>query len=235
MNQPEAHGGKPESPAGFVFDERYVEAFFHVRHRVLGRALRPFSAWHRTVLEYVGSPFLTGEPVRSLGPVRLAVEVCGLRYPDLPRGRERRGWWGRLCAAADELRDARRERQAVAASAAFVAYMEDYCSLPKLHISTRKVGPGGRVSMSAETTRVPDMDETLMDVALYRTLTGCPREEPWDMPLGELIWMNAAMARTKGMDLRVLTTEEEARLERLRKKIAEAADAKGGGDGKQQS
>jgi hypothetical protein len=62
------------------------------------------------------------------------------------------------------------------------------------------------------------MDETLLDVALYRHLTGCDRVEPWEIPIGELVWMTAAVARCKGLDLRVTTTADEERLERLKGK-----------------
>ena len=190
--------------AGFVFDERYVEAFMHLPdgHCVLGVKLKPFSAWHRTVLEYVDSPVMTGEPL-SPGALRLAVEVCSRSFPDMPG--PPRGLWARICAESRKMKDAARyEKEAVA----FKAYVEDYVSLPRVMFGGKK----GAVESAA----IPDMDSTLMDVAIYRFYTGCPRSEPWDIPLGELTWMATAIARTQGVALSVLTTVEEQVLNKLK-------------------
>jgi hypothetical protein len=199
--------------SGFVFDERYAEAVLHVPggHRVLGVRLRPFSAWHRTVLEYVDSPVMTGGEV---GPadLRLAVEVCRRGFPDMPCAP--RGLWARLCAESRAMKDARNRRFAQE-RAAFSAYLGDYVSMPVIMCN----GGKGKV----ESAVIPDIDQTLMDVAVYRFYTGCPRNEPWDLPIGELGWMNAAIARTQGVQLSVVTTEEE---ERLRKRKAESGERK---------
>jgi len=222
MIEPETGGEKPVSPAssleeeGFAFDERYAEAFFHVRHQVLGVSLRPFSAWHRTVLEYVNSPVMLGSHP-SPADLRFAVEVCRRGFPDMPLAPS--GLWGRLCAESTARRDlaraARRPDLHDAGVKAFFRYIDDYVSLPKVTFGGRKGNTG------TSGGQVPDIDSTLMDVAIYRYYTGCPRPEPWDIPLGELSWMATAMAKTQGGDLHVVSTEEEAMLRRLKAKLKE--------------
>ena len=192
--------------AGFIFDERYVEAVLHVPggHRVFGVKLRPFSAWHRTVLEYVDSPVMAGGEVKP-ADLRLAVEICRRGYPDMPV--VKRGLWARICAESRARKDARNKGFA-REQEAFSAYLADYISMPVVMFS----GSKGTV----ESAMIPDIDQTLMDVAVYRFYTGCPRNEPWDLPIGELGWMNTAIARTQGVKLSIVTTEEEARLKRLK-------------------
>jgi hypothetical protein len=217
----ESENRKPESDerGGFVFDERFAEAFFHVPggHRVLGRRLRPFCAWHRVQLEYLDNAFVMDDVLPEPGDLRLAVAVCSLRFPEVVRPPSvGRGWWRRITQLHAGRKDARLRETAWFAREVmrFRLYVADYLSLPKMHVAQKKGkgGPGG------ESMRLPDMDETLLDVALYRHLTGCDRVEPWEIPIGELVWMTAAVARCKGLDLRVTTTADEERLERLKEK-----------------
>jgi len=189
----------------FVFDERYAEAFFHVRsHRVLGIDLKPFSAWHRTVLEYINSPTMTGE-LMTPPDLRMAATVCSLQFPDVPSPRKT-GFWSKIKAEHQMIKD---HRVFEAQLKAFWSYISDYVSMPVLMMN----------GQNGESDQVPDIDQTLMDVALYRHNTSCPREEPWNIPIGELVWMNAAMARTQGTDLHVVSTIEEERLKQLKEKL----------------
>jgi hypothetical protein len=212
MEQPET---KTESN-GYVFDERYAEAFLHVPlgHRILGVKLKPFSAWHRTVLEYIDSPVVTGEQVLS-GDLRMAVEVCRRNYPNTPPPAK---GIGRFFSESRNRREANRAagnpQRHLESVSAFFGYVEDYVSLPKLMFGSKK---GNVVT---ERSAVPDIDQTLMDVAIYRYYTGCPRSEPWDLPLGELLWMNAAIAKTQGVDLHVVTTIEEESLLRHKQGVS---------------
>lgn len=190
-----------EGPAEFLFDERYAEAFFHVgKHRVLGLELKPFSAWHRSVLEYINSPVMTGGELTA-PDLRMAVKVCTLSYPDIPQPFPD-GLWHRLKAEHQSRKD---QRVLARETAAFWRYISDYLSPPYLMVN--KKGEG---------SQLPDVDQTLMDVALYRFYTGSPRSEPWDIPIGELIWMNAAIAKTQGADLHVVSTQEEQMLRNLK-------------------
>lgn len=194
----------------YIFDERFAEAFLHLAsHRVMGRRLRPFSMWHKLQLEYANSPLLTGGDV-GVADLVFAAEVCCTRFPRIAVNRiPRRGLRRILWMLWAERVDLRRERDA------FEAYSEDYCSLPKIEAAKK-----------GEKTQ--DMDDCLSDVGLYRKMTGCPRGEAWDIPLGELYWMNAMFSRSEGADFSIVTPIEEARKARLAAirdaKIAEIRD-----------
>ena len=183
--------------AKFIFDERFAQAFLHIpEHRVLGKILNPFSLWHKLQLEYINSPLLAGGEPRIVD-LCLAVDICRTEYPVIARPKIPAGGLRRFCW----MLWAERVNLAMETSA-FHAYCEDYCSLPK--IDTVNNGE-----------KTPDMDDCLSDVALYRKMTGSPREEPWNIPLGELYWMNAAFSRSEGADFSIVTPIEEARKARL--------------------
>lgn len=184
---------------GFEFDSRYAEALFSVPHRVLGRRLRPFSLWHRTLLEYGDSPVLFGK-APNLAQLDYAVRVCVLEFSRLP-GIPPRGMSGRLARALYFTRfNLRRETQR------FYDYLDDYYSIPDIEAAPSKV----------EADRTPDLDEGLSAVAAYRMMTKCPREEPWNLPIGELFWMNAALNRREGMEFRIRTPQQSERLRQLK-------------------
>ena len=100
-------------------------------------------------------------------------------------------------------------------------YLDDFCAFPKFMVGGDK--KGGTISSS----QIPQIDMTLMDVALYRFYTGCPRNEPWNIPLGELSWMNVAIAKTQGTDIRIITTEEDEHVRLLKLKLEADKAAKG--------
>jgi hypothetical protein len=223
----EGLGSSPPEEAGcFVFDTRYVEALAHApRHRVLGRRLRPFCLWHRLQLEYANSPLLTGAPT-TLADLEYAVAVCRTRFGELGVARPPVGCWRRWAAYIRQAWwNVELER------AKWTAYAMDYASSPKMMMSR-----GGSAGES-----VPDMDEALVEVAMYRRMTGCSREEPWEMPMGEVAWMNAAFARQKGAKFSIITPLDDEIVEEIKKnaetlkaeKLTGAAvvDARGGDDG----
>ena len=181
----------------FVFDERFAQAILNLpTHRVLGKVLRPFSLWHKLQLEYHNSPVLTGADI-TITDLYLAVQICRTSYPTLALPKmPAKGWKKFLWMLWAERVNLEQE------GAAFSAYVQDYFSAPK--IESFKKGE-----------RVADMDDSLGDVALYRKMTGCPREEPWNIPIGELYWMNAAFSRSEGADFSIVTPIEEARKARL--------------------
>ena len=80
--------------------DRFCEAFGHMEHRVMGRALAVFTLRHRFWLEALGSPLVTGGTV-SLLDLELAARLCAIPYINLDRRLPRvlaRGprWWEKL-------------------------------------------------------------------------------------------------------------------------------------------
>jgi hypothetical protein len=188
--------------AGFVFDENFVEAFAHREHRVLGFRLRPYSFWHRMQLEYSGSPFATGGSV-TRAHLENAVAICRTQFGSfarpLPFRWARRPFW-----------NIQREVEK------FTAYVKDYTTTPRIEADT---------SSGMVECREPDVDQILVEVAAYRRNTGCPRGEPWNLPMAEVYWMNACFARSEGAKFEILTPLAEERRKRLREKQRELDEA----------
>lgn len=195
----------------FGFDPRYAEAIFHLPprlsfleralhwarslfaewsgHRVLGRRLRPYSLWHKVQLEFHNSPFLAGGPL-TVADVELAVRICRTQFPVAAR-MPARGRLGRLLWVF------RAERvDVVEHRDAFLAFLADYDSGAKLW---NTAGSGTR----------RDVDESIEEVTLYREYTGAVRWEPWNLPIGELYWMNILHARRAGAKVKVWTPTDE--------------------------
>lgn len=198
----------PFSEADSVFDERYIEAVIHAeKHVVLGRRLRPFSMWHRTQFEAFALPILT-EPGRMMpNDLRLAVNVCRTIFPNTakpPATKGVRGWWNRIMG----LWSIHTGSFAVEMNRLQI-YVADYYSTPVIEFLKKGEGE-----------QEPDVDEGLDVVANYRSVTGCPRSEPWDMPIGELYWMHVVIAKQKGAKFSIRTTIADAAIDQARIRLA---------------
>jgi hypothetical protein len=181
-----------------LFDERFVEAFVSRPggHRVMGRRLMPFCAWHRLQLEYVQSPLVLGGEV-SWGQLDLASAICATQFPVAveykPPHRWMAFWRAWRWPVVRELR-------------AFEAYLADYASGPQI------------MENEGDDKSVPDIDPIMTEVVAYRKMSGCAREEAWNVPLGEMAWMNAAYARMQGAKFAIVTPVDEAIVAELRKR-----------------
>jgi hypothetical protein len=73
-----------------------------------------------------------------------------------------------------------------------------------------------------------DIDDGLEQIAVY-CKSGRSPAEAWNMPTGELVWMNIAFAKLEGAKLPIWTPADEARMEHKKAeravKIGEMADA----------
>lgn len=223
----------------YVVDEKLAESILHDdEHRVMGVRLRPFSCWHKFQLEHWNSPVLIGGA--TLWDLWVAAQICRSQYPHRPRFKKRRAWWhfcwwvwhGRFHVAREMDK--------------FIAYLQEYNAPPKTWTGTgsahKKLVEALRYLMevtSNEEERVEaeglarlheglsrqgqedrDMDDGLEQVALW-CKHGHPIEQAWNMPLGELVWMNVAVAKTEGSKIPLWTPMDEERMELQRKNRAE--------------
>ncbi len=190
-----------------VFDERYIEALVHQRsHRVLGKRLKPFSIWHRTQFEAFGLPFFSEPELATPHDLRIAVAICQTQFPDLlkiPNLSGIRRKWMRIV-------DLTRFGQGTfhRELGKLYCYFADYYSCPI--VENIKDG---------DSVREPDMDEALSVVANYRACTNCPREEPWNLPIGELYWMHVTLSRQKGAEFSIRTTVIDQAIVEAKKSI----------------
>ena len=182
----------------FIFDESFIEAFVSKPggHRVLGKRLKPMSTWHVLQLQYVQSPLAAGGPV-AWADLWLAVRICRTSFPESVHA---------VPMASLRLRWARGWRRLSREVAAFEAYAGDYMSNPEIQSE----------QTDTKSMRLPDLDNLLQEVAMYRKMSACPREEAWNVPVGELSWMNTAWARMNGAKFSIITPLERAMIERMK-------------------
>jgi hypothetical protein len=186
----------------FVFDGRFLEAFFNRPHKLLGLTLRPFSFWHKLQLEKVNSPLMLGVPV-SYQDMEFAANVCRSSYPDVVAPVERSTRWSRYKLL---WRTATTDLQCE--MNAFSDYVNDYLSPPKI----LPKGQGGGAA--------PDIDDGLREIGYYVRMTGCSIEDAWNAPIGVLCWMNAAFAKSEGADFCIATPIDDEIVARMKAKKA---------------
>jgi hypothetical protein len=186
----------------FVFDGRFLEAFFNRPHKLLGLNLRPFSFWHKLQLERANSPLMLGVPA-SYQDLVFAARVCGSAYPEVVEPTEIKTRWARYRsiwhAAMTDLESEVK---------AFSDYVNDFLSPPKI----LPKGEGGGAA--------PDIDDSLREIGYYVRMTGCSIEEAWNTPIGILCWMNAAFAKSEGADFCIATPIDDEIVARMKAKKA---------------
>jgi hypothetical protein len=227
----------------YIFDERFAESFLHApSHRVCGFKLKPFSCWHRLQLEWIDSKILLGGA--TLWDLYLAAKICSTEYPYSAQLREfgpiRSILWHIWSFRKDFVKEIHK----------FYAYIEDYNSPPKLWGGTgsaeKKLAEAfaelARATGSKEHAMLANqaayraflaenqdnqIDDTLMQVAMYTKITGRPSADAWNMPSGELAWMNISFSKLDGGKVDVWTPMDEAEFQKhlivRQEKIAEIA------------
>jgi hypothetical protein len=232
---------------GYIVDEGLAESLFHDEsHRVMGHRLRPFSFWHKLQLEYWNSRVLLGGA--TLWDVWLFVQICRTQYPKRPRVSRspfyqmywwlRYGWIYSLPAQMAKLS----------------AYVKEYSRPPKswggLASTYGKLGKAyeqvlpfvkdeaeadeikGKIMQcsalsSGGNDKERDLDDALEQVALLCRKGHAPAVA-WNMPIGELVWLNVAIGIAEGAKVQLWTTRDEMRMETFKKtriaKIARMAD-----------
>ena len=225
---------------GFIVDERFAESILHgSEHAVMGHRLLPFSAWHKFQLEHWNSPVLIGGA--SLWDVWLAVQICRSPYPLRARVKHHRSsWWHLAWWMLYGWRNCDKELRK------FVEYVKEYNAPPKMWVGTSSTHEkmaeawrhlasvtsdeseraealqAARTSDGLAAGQQPDrdMDDCLEQVAVLCSRGHSP-ELAWNMGLGELVWLNVAMAKSEGAKINLWTPVDEMRMEVQRKKRAE--------------
>lgn len=169
----------------------FAEAVIHGQHRVLGYRLRPYSFAALFALEVVESPFVCGTGrTYTLADVLQAAKICSAPNP-------------RCVDLRPSLRDRltfalRKHDTAFVAAAAqcLTAYIDDYASLPEFYQDSES---GGK-PLSAPWV--------LTRIANLMRLTNCSREEAWNTPVGEGVWIECAIREVTGDSLRFVDPDE---------------------------
>ena len=188
--------------------DRFGEAFGHMEHRVMGRALVVFTLRHRFWLEALGSPLVTGGPV-SLLDLELAARLCAIPYGDLDRRWPRvleRGprWWEKLGYLWRVWR-----RRAGKEYLDFQGYLMDHGCPP----ATFDEGCEGEGDESA-------LPGVLGLVTGLMRGTGWEPATVWGLPPGEAEWYLAGVFLHRGVDVGIKKPRDESMEEMLLKRKA---------------
>ena len=106
-----------------ALDEKFAEAFVNLeQHKVLGYKLKPFSIWHRFLLEFFNSPLIGGDEKPNISHILQAISICRVSYPNYPKKQSIFSKINLLCRSWDA------EKQ----SQKFMNYIEDYAAFPDL-------------------------------------------------------------------------------------------------------
>jgi hypothetical protein len=185
-------------------DRRFLNAHIDpAPFRLLGRTLYPWCLKYRVRLHAFGSPLVTGS--RGITPADLlfACQVCA--EEDLGE-----------VGVIDRLRLMRLNDN----PAKFEMLLEAFAGYilvndwPKFWDKDNKKS-GGSSSMPWP-----------MMIVANLVANGIEEKRAWEMPECQAIWLNAAFAMRKGVDVAIMSPEEEAFIESELKKEAEAEAAK---------
>ena len=143
----------------------------------------------------IGSPLVTSGPGITPADLMMAVKVCaeegGLEF----------GFWEQARIRELEWRPDKFARE--------VARFVDYCHLD----SWPKYWDGAKTSDSADGVGCP---WPLM-IVTNLIANGIEESRAWEMPEAQAIWLSTAFAMRGGAKVNLLTTEEEAFMETLRR------------------
>ena len=171
-------------------DKRFLNAFIDpAPFRLLGRSLYPWCLKYRVRLMAFDSPLVTGS--RGITPADLlfACQVCA----EEPLGGTI-GWKDQLRM----LRLARNPAKFEAMLEAFAGYIlvQDW---PKFWEQTAKKSGGGDKGVPWPLAIVANL-----------IANGIDEKRAWEMPECQAIWLNSALAISKGADVAIMSPEEEA-------------------------
>jgi len=171
-------------------DENFIECWVNQPHRVCGYRLKPYSLAHCLTLHAIDSPLVTGAGFPGAADMILALKVCSSTDPTAtPLKRSWRDTWAfwRL-SRPDALAAAVRQ---------FLVYLYDFAAPPEFWES--KTSDGKRVTAPWLLNRI----------AFLLTYSHLTYREIMEMPMGQLVWIHAAIAEVRGSDLSFITPEEK--------------------------
>jgi hypothetical protein len=170
-------------------DKRFLAAFIDpAPFRLLGRSLYPWCLKYRVRLMAFDSPLVTGSSGITPADLLFACQVCAEEPLGGPIG------W------KDQLRImslARKPAKFEGLMKAFADYIlvQDW---PKFWEQTKKTSAGSK-----------GVPWPLAVVASLIT-SGIDEKRAWEMPECQAIWLNSALAISKGADVAIMSPEEEA-------------------------
>jgi len=195
-------------------DNPFLQAVFVQPRVVMGRELRPFSAYHAAALMLLDSPFIVArEDPPEPSDLILAAYICSFGFEDGP---------AMLfpevdMAAIDEWADGCEAVDVDEEAAVFGAYLEDYLTVPELW------QPDGDAS---ETSGIPW--PVYCVTAVLQNMRGITEVAAWDMPLNRLVAYKCAIAEQNGAEI---VSQQERNFKEYFRRVEAAQAEEGDSDG----
>lgn len=173
---------------------RFFESLVNVEHTVLGVRLRPFCLLHLLWLTQLKSPLVETSLPMTLGALELAALICSSKTSEeilTKIKKPRRLWrfWNRYRTLQQETKR-------------FLAYQDDHCALPEYS--------------DAQGNSIERLPSLLLQAASIIKETGWSEQTVMNLPLGKLLWYNAAYAYLRSGETSVVSDHDRAAFEALR-------------------
>jgi hypothetical protein len=192
--------------------DRFVDAFAHGRHKVMGRWLEPFTLRHRFWLDTFGSPLVTGGKATAVD-LEMAARVCAIPFRHLDArvpvmlssgpgllGKAAFAWKVIRCKTEVEY-------------SAFQAYLADHGCPPVTH--------DGGAQATEEGKRYETMPGLLGLITAVIRGSGWPPETVWALSPGAAEWYLTGIFMHRGVDMHLKTEHDEEFEEAMRKEKEE--------------
>lgn len=184
-------------------DARYLQATTVLPHqnKVCGRTLRPFCLRHRVAMEAIQSPFLTPENGK-FSPVDVVIASRILHTYDKQKMSHSMSFMDVLWAFWFSINNKAFSRSV----GNIVGVMMVSCTYPKMWKKEDK---------GKQAENIP----WILGCISNLVRNGVSYEDAWTMPEGEAVWMSIANAIYNGAKIDILSTEQEAELEKFNERV----------------
>jgi hypothetical protein len=172
-----------------AIDAQFAEAWLNVEHKVFGLKLRPFSLWHKFLLEVTESPLVTKSDAKATD-LYAACKLLTLKFPDNDVALTRFDWVRMFFRV--------RKNSAEIEGGKLSSYINDYFTSPEYWESEGKSG-------SSNKGQPPEQLSAIIPLLMM----GFSEAEAWNMPIGKALWYGATYASWQGADLDFITAEEQ--------------------------
>jgi len=169
-------------------DNPFLQAVFVQPREVMGRQLRPFSAYHAAALMLLDSPFIVpSDKTTTAQDLVLAVYLCSYGFEDGPAtlfpevDPQAISDWVDKCGDVDYNQE----------MAVFHAYLADYLEAPEMWQAS------GDVSGKPSGIPWPVYCVTVV----LQNMKGVSESDAWNMPLSRLVAYKCAIAEQNGAEI----------------------------------
>lgn len=185
-------------------DGRFLTAFIIPKKwEIMGYTLKPFSLRHMLILHAIDSPFVSGKNVPTHPEQVLAcLRVCSGMHPD--DAFKKVSWKDSFKAARLQLDS----KYFVEVVSAIMDYMQVCASGP--HVYTKP---------DTQEKRAENVPGPLSLATSLMSKLHMKPDEAWDLTLGQTIWYLTAHAISEGAEIKILTTEAEAKMDAEREAL----------------